>query len=259
MFKVIVIDDEALVRNGIVMETDWKAIDCMIVGEAADGEEGIKLIKRLVPDIVICDIRMPKMDGIEMLTKLREDGNDTHVIFLTAYSDFSYAQQAVKFGAADYLLKPYDDGDLEGAIRKIQGKLKNKEAQGEKALEDDVLSFGSLKKDDKSKYVSDALNYIAEHLSDSDMNIRSISEWLCISESHLSHVFKKETDYTVNAYITRYRIRTAMKLLRNNRYKIYEIAEMVGYRDIAYFSNIFKKLTGVNPSEYQDRIRDDDA
>ena len=80
-----------------------------------------------------------------------------------------------------------------------------------------------------------------------------IAEDIGLSEGHLSHVFKKETDYTVNDYLTRYRIQSAMKLLTNCRFKVYEIAEKVGYRDIAYFSTIFKKLTGVNPSEYQDR------
>ena len=114
-----------------------------------------------------------------------------------------------------------------------------------------MLSKNAILRNDKSKYVSDALDYIGEHLSDPDINIRAIAEAIDISESHLSHIFKKETDYTVNAYITRYRMSTAMKLLKSKSHKIYEVAELVGYRDIAYFSTIFKKITGVNPSEYQ--------
>lgn len=258
MYKVVVIDDENVVRNGIVLETDWAALGCMVVGEAADGVEGLEQIEKFKPDIVICDIRMPKMDGIEMLKKLREKGDDTYVIFLTAYSDFYYAQQAIRYRATDYLLKPYGEGDLEEVIKKIDASLRDKESVGGRAHEEDVLSFGSISKGEKSKYVSDALDYIADNLSNPDMNIKAVSEELGISESHLSHIFKKETEYTVGAYITRYRIRTAMKLLRNNRYKVYEVAEMVGYRDIAYFSNTFKKLAGVNPSEYQERLRRDE-
>ncbi|MGN1170829.1 MAG: response regulator, partial [Lachnospiraceae bacterium] len=91
MFKILVVDDESLVRRGIVMETDWNALDCMVVAEASNGEEGLEAARRYRPDLIICDIRMPKMDGIEMLTRLREEGNEAHVIFLTAYSDFSYA------------------------------------------------------------------------------------------------------------------------------------------------------------------------
>ena len=104
MLKIVVIDDEKLVRKGIVLGTDWGALDCVVVAEAENGQEGIEAIHKFHPDLVICDIKMPVMDGIEMLTTLREEGNQVQVIFLTAYSDFSYAQKAVKLFAADYLL-----------------------------------------------------------------------------------------------------------------------------------------------------------
>ncbi len=253
MLKILVIDDENVVRNGIVLETDWAALDCEVVAEATNGEEGLAAIEKYHPDIVISDIRMPKMDGIEMLKQLREKGDQTYVIFLSAYNEFTYAQQAVRYNATDYLLKPYDDGDLEQAIQDVKDQLLKRQQDGDFRHEEDVLSHAALQKGDKSKYVADALDYIGEHLSDPDISIRSIAEAIDISESHLSHIFKKETDYTVNAYITRYRMRTAMKLLKSRKHKVYEVAELVGYRDIAYFSTIFKKVTGVNPSEYQDR------
>lgn len=85
-----------------------------------------------------------------------------------------------------------------------------------------------LPKGDKSKYVLQTLNYIAEHYADTDINIASIARHIGISEGHLSHVFKKETNYTALGYLTQYRIHTARKLLRDCRYKVYEVAEMVG-------------------------------
>lgn len=254
MLKIIVIDDENVVRNGIVLETDWEALDCEVVAEAANGEEGLAAIEKYRPDIVISDIRMPKMDGIEMLKRLRESGNGTYVIFLSAYNDFTYAQQAIRYGATDYLLKPFDDGDLEQAVCDVRDRLLKRRQDSDARHEEDVLSYAALQKGDKSKYVAKALDYIGEHLSDPDISIRDIAGAIDISESHLSHIFKKETDYTVNAYITRYRMRTAMKLLKSHAHKVYEVAELVGYRDIAYFSTTFKKITGVNPSEYQDRV-----
>ena len=253
MYKVIVVDDENFVRRGIVLETDWEALDCEVVAEAANGEEGLLAIEKYHPDVVISDIRMPKLTGIDMLRKLREAGDDTYVIFLSAYNDFAYAQQAIKYNATDYLLKPFEDGDLEAAITRVKEKISARVAKGDEEHEQDVLSHKALAKGDKSKYVSAALEYIAENLSDPDINIRTIAENIDISESHLSHIFKKETEYTVNAYITRYRMRTAMKLLKDHKHKVYEVAEMVGYRDIAYFSTTFKKIIGVNPSEYYDR------
>ena len=253
MFKILVVDDESLVRKGIVMETDWNALGCMVVAEASNGEEGLEAARRYRPDLIICDIRMPKMDGIEMLTRLREEGNEAYVIFLTAYSDFSYAQSAIRLSASDYLLKPFEDGELEKTVLAIRNTLEAKKQEGDTAHEQDVLSHSTIRKGEKSKYVTEALNYIKDHYGEYDISVRKIAESLGLSEGHLSHIFKKETDYTINAYITRYRIRSAMKLLQNCRYKVYEVAEMVGYKDITYFSTIFKKIAGVTPSEYQDR------
>lgn len=96
MLKVVVVEDEELVRKGIVLTVDWAGEGCAVVGEAANGEEGLEVIRRYRPDLIVTDIRMPKLDGIEMLRRLREEGNRAHVVFLTAYSDFSYAQSALR-------------------------------------------------------------------------------------------------------------------------------------------------------------------
>ena len=117
---------------------------------------------------------------------------------------------------------------------------------------DDLLA---LPKGDKSKYVLQTLEYIAAHYADADINITTIARSIGISEGHLSHVFKKETSYTALGYLTLYRIHMARRLLADCRYKVYEVAGMVGYRDVAYFGSTFKKLTGLSPSEYQDRCR----
>ena len=150
------------------------------------------------------------MDGIEMLTTLREEGNQVQVIFLTAYSDFSYAQKAVKLFAADYLLKPFEDGELENAVTQVKTRLNLTQTSEEKEN-----IYAELLKDtgDKSKYIMEALKYIADHYGDEDISVGVIAESLGISEGHLSHLFKKETNYTVMAYILRYSMRAAMRLL----------------------------------------------
>ena len=101
MYKVVVVEDEKLVRQGIVLGTNWSQINCMVAGEAEDGEKGVEAIRKYRPDVVVTDICMPKMDGIEMIQKLQEEDICPIVIFLTAYDEFSYAQQAVKLGVAD--------------------------------------------------------------------------------------------------------------------------------------------------------------
>ena len=105
MLKVLIVDDEAVVRRGIVLGIDWASLGCAVVGEAANGEEGLAAAERYSPNLIITDVRMPHMDGIEMMRVLRERGSTAHVIVLTAYNDFDYARSALRFGAADYLLK----------------------------------------------------------------------------------------------------------------------------------------------------------
>lgn len=252
MLKVLVVDDERFVRRGIVLGTDWTALDCTVVAEAENGLSGVTAARRYGPDLIISDIRMPQMDGIEMLRLLREEGNGARVIFLTAYSDFSYARSAIKLLASDYLLKPFEDGELEAAVTKIREQI-YMERDAKAKAEEEILPRLTLKNSGKSKYVAEALAYIAEHYGDEDISVGMVAESLGISEGHLSHSFKKETEYTVMAYIMRYRMNAAIKLLASCRYKVYEVAEMVGYRDITYFSSTFKRIVGVSPSEYRGR------
>lgn len=250
MYKVVVIEDEKLVRQGIILSTNWSAIDCMVVGEAENGEEGLEVIRKCTPDIVITDICMPVMTGIEMVEELKEDSHVPLVIFLTAYDDFSYAQQAIRLEVCDYILKPFKDGELENSIVKLLERNRKETVSTGEA--DKNLQ---LKKGDKSKYLAEALSYIDEHYMDFDISVQKVAESIGISGGHLSHLFRKETNFTMMNYVVNCRIRAARNLLKDYHYKIYEVAEQVGYRDITYFSALFKKNVGVSPSEYQDRYR----
>ena len=253
MDRVVVVEDETMARKGIILTIDWSALDCVIVGEAANGEEGAELVKRLSPDLVVTDVKMPRMDGVEMITKLRAEGCQARFIILTAYSDFKYAQSALRLGVSDYLLKPLKDGELEAAVRHIQGLRDARENQTDASADAPVLRLSPVK-NTKNKYVEQAVQLIREHYRE-DINISTVAGKLEISEGYLCRVFKKETDYTFTNYLTWYRMKKAMTLLKDCRVKVYEVAEQVGYSDTAYFSAQFKKMTGISPSEYQDRSR----
>ena len=250
MMRVMVVEDEEMIRKGIVMAVDWAALDCIVVGEAANGEQALAVAEDCQPTLIITDLKMPKMDGIEMLKRLREAGCGAQVIILTAYSDFEYAKNALHYGAADYLLKPFRDGELEQVIVSIHARLMAQQGQAEAAL-----PALQLQKGDKSKYVMESLAFIAGHYNEPDISVGSIAKSVGISEGYLCHIFKKETNYTLVEYLSQYRMHVAMQLLRDCRVKIYEVAEQVGYRDIAYFSSTFRKIVGVTPSEFQARCR----
>ena len=234
---------------GIKSETDWALIGCEVVGEAANGIEGLEAAETLRPDLVISDIRMPKMDGIEMAEKIIEKSPKTKVIFLTAYNEFEYARQAIRIGVSDYLVKPFQDGELEGSIQRLLHLHPNALASNAE-LEEQLIPL-KTKEEVSNRYVQTAIEYIENNYVDSGFSITKLAESMSVSEGHISRLFKSETDHSINNYLTRYRIKKAMDYLKDVNVKVYEVAEKVGYSDIAYFSNTFKKLVGKNPSDYQ--------
>ncbi len=249
MTSVMIVDDEKYVRMGIKEETDWALIGCEVVAEAANGEEALEKAEETRPDLVISDIRMPRMDGIELAEKLIEKYPSTKVIFLTAYNEFEYARQAVRIGVSDYLLKPFKDGELEASVQRLLHLHPNTPASV-RELENTLIPLKD-KEEISNRYVQTALTYIEEHFADLDFSIGKLADSMGVSEGHISRLFKSETDVGINNYLTRYRIRKAMDYLKDVQVKVYEVAEKVGYQDIAYFSNTFKKLVGKSPSDYQ--------
>jgi two-component system response regulator YesN len=255
MYKVIIIEDETMVRRGIVLTIDWASLGCMVIGEAENGEDGVELVQRLSPDIVITDVQMPKMDGVEMIERLRHAGCRSRFIILTAHSDFKYAQSALRLGVSDYLLKPLMDGDLEQAVRNlIQNSFAATQLPQENSHPEEAFPIYEFHTDRKTRntYVEAAIHYIRNHYKE-DISISTVAAELEISEGYLSRVFKKETNYTFTNYLILYRLSLAMELLKDCRTKIYEVADQVGYSDTAYFSSQFKKNVGLSPSEYQGR------
>ena len=251
MIKVMIVDDEKYVRMGIKNDTDWALIGCEVVAETSNGEMALELAGQFRPDLVISDIKMPKMDGIELAGRLLEKYPDTKVIFLTAYNEFEYARQAVRLGVSDYLLKPFHDGELEGAIQRLLHLHPNASA-AQAELENEMIPL-KRKEEIENRYVQAAIEYIEKNYSDKDFSIGKLSESISVSEGHISRLFKAETEISINNYLTRYRIRKSMDFLKDVQSKVYEVAEKVGYQDIAYFSNTFKKLVGTAPSEYQSK------
>ncbi len=404
MYTMILIDDEYLVREGIRQTIDWESHGIHIVAAARNGQEGIEMILQLKPDIIISDIRMPKMDGLQLVNRLHEENYDGIIVMLSGYNDFEYVRSTLQKGAFQYLLKPIDNeeliktvlaaaeelrnrrrtqsmladmkvglpaiktklvdavfhGDFDGnAAEKFElydlplvekgvviyckvdfsvGKVSDEEARYALSLVEkeileileehrviwsksdkrlafatdftdidilqhkltrmfreyetkskiimsigiskpfgavceipnafDAAKFAAYNKlfaalnsvvafgqgqdgeDGYKKHIIDALQYVSEHYSQNDLSISAVSAYLGVSDSYLMHLFKRELGKTFNTCLTEYRIMMSKRLLMEEKYKIYEIAEMVGYVDMKYFSQVFKKVEQCTPSAY---------
>lgn len=261
MYRVVIVEDSKLLRMGLIHTLNWQGLDCTVVGSAGDGLEGLELICQTKPDIVITDIRIPGLNGLEMVEAAQKRGCSPAVIIVSGYDEFSYAQKAVKLGAVEYLVKPMEDEDTYRAIRSacarvdeqrkyqsLQEKLQNVEDSKIKVFTTYLDSSDGI----KSEYTQQAIRYIEEHYAD-DINVRSIAAALSISESHLSKVFKDTVHSTIGEYLTNYRINRACMLLKDPQIRIYEVAVRCGYNDQRYFSVIFKRIMGLTPNEFRSR------
>lgn len=126
MFKVLIIDDEPIIRKGLKSIINWEGFECVVCAEAADGQDGCELIRKHLPDIIITDIKMPVIDGLTMLHEIKSMVPDSKIIILTGYKDFDYAQKALKIGAFDFLLKPSRIEELTSVISRAVKELKFK-------------------------------------------------------------------------------------------------------------------------------------
>ena len=251
MYKVLIAEDEDIIRKGIAYTIDWLSMGCTIVGEAANGEEGLCKIKSLEPDIVLVDIKMPVLNGIEMIRRGREEAKFKAII-LTSYGDFDYARQAIDLNVSAYLMKPVDEDELKKAIEKTTDEIEKDRQLNEisqKQLELDEIEKAFIKKNNENEYIRYILDKTKEHYADK-ISMESFSAELMVSASYLSRKFKEATGTSYLDFLNKYRIQQAVRLLETGKYKVYEVSSMTGFTDYKHFNAVFKRYTELSPSEY---------
>lgn len=244
MYRVYIADDAALVRKELVLTTPWDELGCVVVGQAEEGRTALRQISELKPDIVITDIKMPYLNGLELIHELRARGCEAEFILISAYGEFEYALNAIKLEVLDYILKPISDEELMQTLRKTIRRIRDKKKSSRRA-EQFSFDTGNL-----NAHLRNAIAYIRGHYRE-DLTIRDVAAALHISESYLGKLFKTEINTTFVEYVTRVRIYESLELLKDKNIPIYNIAEQVGYRDYRYYGMVFKKLMGITPKEYQ--------
>ena len=243
MLKVVLIDDESLSKRGIRRLIE-NMPDCYTVaGEASDGEEGFRLIQRINPDLVITDIRMPKKNGLEMIQAIRESHPDTRIVIISGHDNFEYAQQAIRLGVTDYILKPVHIPEFIRLLEQIA--LMNPEKKPDAPETVDKIRNPSI--------IQRALEYIHKNYHQ-PLNQSMLADKVNLSEGYFSKLFKNETGKNYQDYLQQYRLDRAKEYLQTTNLKIYEIAQMVGYEDAKYFHVIFKRYTGLTPMAYRENL-----
>ncbi|MDU5107465.1 MULTISPECIES: response regulator transcription factor [unclassified Clostridium] len=257
MYKLIIVEDEEIIRKGLVNTIDWLKMGFIVVGEAEDGEAGLKIIKELEPDLVITDIKMPFLNGLDMI-KIAKSTQNFESIILTSYSDFDYAKKAISIGVGDYILKPINEEELFEVVSNIKGKIDDRKlyedikCHTERKEKIELTNFKIyIDSKEVNSYVKYAINKIIENYSEK-LSIEGLADELGVSPSYLSRKFKKETSYTFLDMLNKYRVQKAVELMMKERdkYRVYEIADIVGFGDYKNFSTVFKKYTKFSPKDF---------
>lgn len=244
MYRVALVDDERLILEGLSRVVPWESLGCRVAGTASDGREGLALIRREQPDMVLTDIRMPNMDGLTMLAALHSEFPRMQMTVLTAYRDFDYAKRALTLGVCRYLLKPSKMDEIHEAVRFMAARLDvlaPEEGAGEESAEGGEAG---------SFIVNAALDYMRSHCAE-HISLADVADHVYVSQWHLSKLINRHTGQSFFDLIGGMRIDRAKVLLADPAMRVHAVAEEVGYNDVAHFSKSFKRIVGKTPGEYR--------
>lgn len=237
--KILIIDDEPKIRNGLsnllTRREGWE-----VAGAYENAADALKYLAVNQVDVMITDIKMSEISGLELIARIRERDKKTAIIILSGYSNFQFAQRAIELGVSRYLTKPTNPRELICVLEETEKKLGGKQEK-----EEDSGKIPNL-------FVQKAADYIKLNYSEK-ISIKEIADQLYLSPNYLSELFKKHTGKTISEYLTDYRLEKACQLLDHAEYRVGDVSGMVGIHDGRYFSNMFKKKYGMTPTEYRNR------
>ena len=237
--RVLLVDDEIMIREGFKRLFDWEAHDCEVVGEAGDGMEALTKIDALHPDIVIMDINIPIMNGLKVIQLSRIKHPNTAFVIVSGYDDFSYCREALRLQITDYILKPVNYEEFGSCIDNMKISLFERR-----------VSAAEEPEKQEERTITGLTRYLQEHLAE-EISLSVLAEEFHLNPQYISQLFKSEIGVNFLAYLTNIRMEKAKKLLLTTSLSIAEVAEQSGYGDYRVFTKVFKKSEGVTPSQYR--------
>lgn len=235
--RVLLVDDEIMIREGFKKLFDWEAHECVVVGEAADGMEAITKIDEEQPDIVIMDINIPITNGLKVIQLSRVKYPSMAFVIVSGYDDFSYCREALRLQITDYILKSVNYEEFGSCIDRLKISLYNNEVKEKPVVK-------------KERVITGITKYMQEHLSE-DVSLHILSEEFHLNSQYISQLFKNEIGLNFLTYLTNIRMEHAKKLLLSTSLSIAEVSEQSGYGDYRVFTKVFKKSEGITPSQYR--------
>lgn len=241
MYKVVLVDDEELFLEGFKKMIDWPSYGFEITASFSNANNALHFLMENPADLVITDIKMPFMDGLEFSSQLRGMKPDLDIMILSGYSDFEYARKAIQHRVNNYLLKPVDVNELALTLMDLREKLDE--------MNDTEITIGT-----SAGYYNDLVDGIKKNIQRNyrTISLESIALDTKMSTNYVSKIFKKVSGQNFSDYLLEVKMTNALRLIGNGDLKIYEIAYMIGYDNPKNFTRAFKKYWGHSPWEYKE-------
>ncbi len=242
MYRLLIADDEEDIRRGLALFFPWDELGFEVVGTAENGKVAFDMVRSGTVDVVFCDIRMPVLSGIDLARAIFEDDLKVPVVFLSAFKDFSYAQQALQYGVRNYVLKPTDYANLRSVFSKLKREL---DAELAALPEEDGSSPGPR----GDSIVAAIRSYVERDYAHA--TLKGAARVAHRNPQYVSRLFKERAGENFHVFLSRVRMEKAAQLLRDGGYPTYEVSAIVGYGNQKNFTRAFKRHFGVSPRQYR--------
>lgn len=250
MTTLLIVDDEPMIRKGIKTLIDFDALKINAVFEAENGIEALEIVKNNKVDLILADINMPKMNGLDFVANVKQLSPNTRIAMITGYDSLDYAITALKLGVDDYVLKPVSKVDIIAILNKLMDKLKTSNQEREALTIAKEINYDNQNDSDMKQILSE---YINKHLADTAFSLQALAEETGYNTSYLSQLFKKIFGVNFRDHLLHLRLEKCKILLLTTNLKIYEIAQQIGIEDSNYLSACFKRIYGISISEFKDK------
>ena len=249
MIKILIADDEGYERDLLSELLDKRLGREAEVRAVENGRLAVDAAALWAADVALLDIEMPGINGIDAARQIQAQRPECKIIFVTAYSLFTYAHEAVKLGACDYILKPVDPNDVEQAVRRASAQADAQRQLEAMASNGELLEMDSY--DKTNLLMGKVKKYLQHNYMLYDISLDSVSAILNLNPSYFSSLFKRTFQVNFLDYLTELRMDAAKALLRDPLRSTAEVASMVGYESANYFTRAFKKKVGMTPTDYR--------